>query len=331
MLLSLYSGCGGLDLGFEQAGFKIGLAYDIDESAIASWNHNRNNSQRGTVADITTISLKDMDRHHGEKFTPNGVIGGPPCQSFSRANLFRSPSDIRRHHVRKFFSVALRFHYYRTSLNFILMENVPELASAENGDLLKKEIERLNFHGFEVHQFLLNAIRYSVPQRRNRLFLVAIHRSTLRNPWSLPVGDGEVATVRDAIMGFPDPVHFKRGIDADASSFHRNHWCMNPVSKRFSDGTLIPGYSSGRSFKVLSWDSPSITASYGHREVHIHPDGKRRLSVYEAMSLQGFPHEYVLTGTLSAQIDQVSDAVPPPLAEAVAKGVRASLGLDVPA
>ena len=325
--MSLYSGCGGLDLGFEQADFEIGLAYDIDAHAIASWNHNRNNAQQGQVADISHISLKDMDRHHGGKFEPTGVIGGPPCQSFSRANLFRSASDVRRHHVRKFFSVALRFHYYRPPLNFILMENVPELADAEGGGLLKKEIKRLRLHGFEVHEFLLNAVRYAVPQRRNRLFLLAIHRSKLRNPWSTPDGNNKTVTVRDVIMEFPDPVHFKRGIKVDASSFHPNHWCMNPVSKKFGDGTLAQGYSSGRSFKTLSWDLPSITASYGHREVHIHPNGKRRLSVLEAMSLQGFPREYILKGTLSAQIDQVSEAVPPPLAKAVATGVRASLGL----
>lgn len=327
MLLSLYSGCGGLDLGFEQAGFDIGLAYDRDESAIASWNHNRNHGRQGKVADITNIRLKDMDRHHGRTFAPTGVIGGPPCQSFSRANLFRSASDVRRHHVRRFFSIALRFHYYRPPLNFILMENVPELAGEDGGGLLEKEIKRLRLHDFEVYELLLNAVRYAVPQRRNRLFLLAIHRSKLHSPWSTPSGNDKTITVRDVIMDFPDPVHFKRGIKADASSFHPNHWCMNPVSKRFSDGTLVPGYSAGRSFKTLSWDSPSITASYGHREVHIHPNGERRLSVLEAMSLQGFPREYVLKGTLSAQIDQVSEAVPPPLAKAVATGVRASLGL----
>ena len=72
---------------------------------------------------------------------------------------------------------------------------------------------------------------------------------------------------------------------------------------------------------TLQWDAPSLTVAYGHREVHIHPGCHRRLSVFEAMRLQGFPDDYELVGTLSAQITQVSEAVPPPLAEAVARAV----------
>ena len=96
---------------------------------------------------------------------------------------------------------------------------------------------------------------------------------------------------------------------------------MNPKSPRFRDGSLVEGDSSSRSFKTLAWNKPSITAAYGHREVHVHPNGKRRLSVFEAMKLQGFPNDYVLRGTLSSQIDQVSEAVPPPLAEAIALSI----------
>ena len=66
--------------------------------------------------------------------------------------------------------------------------------------------------------------------------------------------------------------------------------------------------------------------SYGHREVHVHPNGTRRLSVFEAMRLQGFPDSYVLEGSLSAQIDQVSEAVPPPMAQAVARSIGSALG-----
>ena len=111
----------------------------------------------------------------------------------------------------------------------------------------------------------------------------------------------------------------------DAIPVHPNHWCMTPKSRRFFDGSLLEGYSSHRSFKTLAWDEPSITVSYGHREVHVHPSGKRRLSVFEAMRLQGFPDDYVLDGTLSAQIDQVSEAVPPPLAEVVAMSIKSAL------
>lgn len=327
LILSLFSGCGGLDLGFERAGFTVGLAYDIRASAIASWNHNRPSAhRRGYVADLTAILLKNMDNNYGAKFEPSGVIGGPPCQSFSRANHFRSDTDPRHRLVRHFFTIALRFHRSRRSLDFILMENVPELAKAENGKLLARERKRLKQHGFELQELILDAACYSVPQHRKRLFLLAVPENNLMmKPWTSPSGKSTKKTVGDAIRNLPQPVHFQRGLHQDALSFHPNHWCMTPKSHKFFDGSLVAGDSSGRSFKTLGWNTPSITVSYGNREVHVHPDGQRRLSVFEAMRLQGFPDNYVLEGTLSAQIDQVSEAVPPPLAEAVAVSIKSIL------
>ena len=326
MLLSLYSGCGGLDLGFERAGFSVGLAYDLRPYSIASWNRNRPEAQCGFVADLTAIRLRDMDRDYGGSFVPTGVIGGPPCQSFSRANHFRSPSDPRRWLVHRFFTIALRFHRYRKPLDFILMENVPDVIAADGGGLLRKERERLERAGFLVVVFCRDAVLHSVPQYRERLFVLGVRRDAVRNPWAGPADCDRQRTVRDAIHRLPMPTYFSRGLVPDAVHFHPNHWCMRPKSRRFFDGSLKAGYSSGRSFKTLSWDMPSIAASYGHREVHVHPNGDRRLSVLEAMRLQGFPDSYVLEGTLSAQIDQVSEAVPPPLAEGVAGAVRRVLG-----
>ena len=326
MLLSLFSGCGGLDLGFERAGFSIGLAYDIRPDSIASWNSNRSGAHCGHVADLSKIRLKDIDRDHGAKFRPSAIIGGPPCQSFSPANRSRVANDPRTKLVRRFFSLALHFHRHRRPLDFILMENVPGLAKAHNGRLLTEEIARLEDNGFDVSDFLLDAVCHSVPQHRNRLFVLALRKDTLAmTRWSSPNGTDQKNTVRDAIGDLPSPLYFTRGIDPSTIPVHANHWCMTPKSHKFQDGTLREGYSSARSFKTLAWNKPSITVSYGHREVHVHPDAKRRLSVFEAMRLQGFPDSYVLTGSLSTQIDQVSEAVPPPLAAAVALSVKHAL------
>ena len=97
---------------------------------------------------------------------------------------------------------------------------------------------------------------------------------------------------------------------------------MNPQSRKFGDGSLASGSSRRRSLQILDPSRPSWTVAYGHREVHVHPNGRRRLSVYEAMLLQGFPDDYRLCGTMSDQFRQVSDAVPPPLAAALAESVR---------
>lgn len=319
MLLSLFCGAGGLDSGFEEAGYTIGLAYDKRSEAVASYNFNRPLSSAGKVVDITTLDLTQLDYDFGGAFRPTGVIGGPPCQSFSKANSGRSLNDPRAKLVEVFVSLALKLHN-RDPLNFIVMENVPELIGADDGQLLQEQKERLTAAGFYVSTEVLNAADFGVPQNRRRMFLVALNRQCYRSPWTKPAATvSKIATVSDAIGTLPAPVYFERPVLV--SDYHPNHWCMKPKSPRFFNETLIPGYTAGRCFKTLSWHKPSLAVSYGNREVHVHPSGTRRLSVHEAMLLQGFPESYVLHGTLSSQITQVSEAVPPPMARVVAKSV----------
>jgi endonuclease III len=123
----------------------------------------------------------------------------------------------------------------------------------------------------------------------------------------------------------PDPTFFRRGLNPEAIAFHPNHWTMNPRSPKFRNGM----HGNGRSFKKLAWNKPSFTVAYGNREIHIHPRGRRRLSVFEAMLLQGFPRTYELRGTLSNQVTQISDAVPPALAAAVAGAVEQSVYVPI--
>jgi len=132
-------------------------------------------------------------------------------------------------------------------------------------------------------------------------------------------------TVESKLKGLPSPLLFKRGTKKEDIAFHPNHWTMYPRSKRFTDRSLKNGHKQGRSFRVLKWNKPSLTVAYGNREVHVHPNAERRLSVYEAMLLQGFPKNYELLGTLSDQIRQVSDAIPPQLGAALGKAIRDAL------
>lgn len=321
VLLSLFSGAGGLDAGFEDAGYTVGLAYDKRPEAIASYNLNRPRAAVGKVVDVTTLGLVQLDRDFGETFRPTGIIGGPPCQSFSKANSGRSLDDPRAKLVEVFVSLALQLHD-RSSLDFVVMENVPELIEADDERLLQQQNERLAAVGFHIATEVLNAADFGVPQNRRRMFMVALNKERHGSPWAKPNATvSEAATVFDAISKLPPPVYFERPIRV--SGYHPNHWCMKPKSPRFFNGTLVQGYSAGRSFKTLSWQKPSLAVSYGNREVHIHPSGTRRLSVHEAMLLQGFPKSYVLHGSLSSQITQVSEAVPPPLARVVAQSIGA--------
>lgn len=324
MLLSLFCGAGGLDLGFEDASFNVGLAFDKKADSIRSYNHNRQGKAFGHCVDVNDISLGTLDDLWGSTFKPEGVIGGPPCQSFSQANRSITDEDPR-HQLPLVYAKLLKKLNDRSPVKFFVMENVKGLRSGLHAHRLILFKEALNEAGFHVTEQLLNAVDFGTPQKRERLFIVgfnkALYGDLLWGPPLKEAGDHRTTTVRSVLEGLPEPSYFSR--EADASSFphHRNHWCMRPKSPRFANGGLTSGSSSYRSFKTLAWDKPSITVAYGHREVHVHPGCHRRLSVYEAMLLQGFPHTYELLGSLSSQIDQVSEAVPPPVARAVAISV----------
>ena len=92
-------------------------------------------------------------------------------------------------------------------------------------------------------------------------------------------------SVSSKLNGLPQPLLYKRGTRKDDIPFHPNHWTMYPRSKKFYDGSLTKEHKQGRSFRVLRWEKPSLTVAYGNREIHVHPDAQRRLSVYEAMPL----------------------------------------------
>ncbi|MHB6981486.1 DNA cytosine methyltransferase, partial [Klebsiella pneumoniae] len=105
--------------------------------------------------------------------------------------------------------------------------------------------------------------------------------------------------------------------------YHPNHWTMCPKSMRFKNPELLDNKT--RSFRTISWDKPSPTIAYGNREIYVHPEKKRRLSIFESMLLQGFPKEFVLKGTLSQQVTQISNAVPPPMAKQIAASIKNSI------
>lgn len=331
MILSLFCGAGGLDLGFEDAGFDVGLAFDVREDSVSSYNANRAGSACGHVADVSRLSLARLDELWGGEFRPEGIIGGPPCQSFSKANTEPMWGDPR-HVLPLAYAQLLGELNARNPVKFFVMENVPGLTTARHKRRLSAMKTALRKAGFTLNHAVLNACDYCTPQRRERLFIVGFNTALFGDrKWSVPshtTTEDDDLTVAGAIGSFPEVTYFRRGLTPADIGFHPNHWCMAPKSAKFEKaGALKPGNGNNRSFKTLAWDRPSITVAYGNREVHIHPSCKRRLSVFEAMKLQGFPDRYRLLGTLSSQIVQVSEAVPPPLAEAVAASVAAQLEL----
>ena len=322
-LASLFSGAGGLDWGFEAAGFSPAVAVDIRPDAIKSYNHNRPKKARvGHTGDVAKLSAAKLDKLAGRTIRPVGVIGGPPCQSFSRAT--HSADDDPRHGLPLQFARILKELNARSPVHFFAFENVPGLLKEKHAERFASMVKAFERAGFIVFQGQMNASAFGVPQDRPRLILVGLNRKLYPDAvWTPPEGKPKtLVSVRQAIGVFPPPKYWERGLTPADIPHHPNHWCMVPKSKNFeTEGALVQGTARGRSFRTLSWDKPSPTIAYGNREVHIHPDCKRRLSVYEALRLQGFPKRFKLLGTLSSQIQQVSEAVPPPLGKAIANSI----------
>lgn len=246
---------------------------------------------------------------------PVGVIGGPPCQGFSRGNVHALAADPRNQLPFRYAQIVKEFKR-RFGIRFFVFENVLGLLSAKHVARFGDIKDAFKEAGFKVFQSDLNAVAFGVPQRRRRLFIVGLN-DTLEadTEFAFPEGTAPAVTLRQAIGQLPAPAYFARGLPTREIPHHANHWTMVPRSPKFTAAVA----TEGRSFRRLKWDEPSPTVAYGHREIHVHPDGSRRLSVYEAMLLQGFPPKYRLLGCFSSQVTQVSNAVPPPLARVLAK------------
>jgi DNA (cytosine-5)-methyltransferase 1 len=322
-LVSLFCGAGGLDLGFKQAGFRTAIAFDFNESAVESFNRNH----PGNVAQVLDIEKTEISKIIKliEKKIPIGadiaVVGGPPCQGFSRANS-ASKADDPRNKLPNIYLQIVRALSALYNVHFVLIENVSGIKAAKHDETFKGIISEIKNLNFVPHQEMMDSVDYGVPQIRKRMILLGL-RKNFSEAFKFPIKSKKIKTVGEVIRGFPEPIFFNRKDVEAKSDFHPNHWTMLPKSEKFREGYVSP--SSSRSFKKIQWNLPSRTIAFGNREILVHPSGLRRLSIYEAMILQGFPKKFQLIGTLSAQVTQVSNAVPPPLAKAIAMSLRSAL------
>lgn len=322
-IVSLFCGAGGLDWGFHQESFQIPIAIDVSEAAVRT--HKKNFSSTHSVA-ADLIKLKPSGVHSlVEKQIPAksriGVIGGPPCQGFSRANTTSQADDPRNELPQLYLDIVKNLQKTYT-VEFVVFENVLGIRDKKHAATYKALMDGLDALGFDVTEKELCALDYGVPQKRRRIVLSAMRKKQGYSQVRPEMKSG-LKTVREAIGGLAAPKYFERKLTPADIPVHANHWTMKPKSPRFSDPD--GNYAEGRSFKRLAWDEASPTVAFGHREIHVHPNGTRRLSIYEAMLLQGFPQGFVLEGNLSEQVEQVSNAVPPPLAHSIAQAVKRAL------
>jgi DNA (cytosine-5)-methyltransferase 1 len=301
-IVSLFSGAGGMDLGFIQAGHRIIWANDIYEKAIETYKNNI--GDHITCADIKDIPSKDIP-------DCDMIIGGFPCQGFSVANRNRSSEDERN----KLYLEMLRVIKSKKPKYFVA-ENVKGILSLAKGKVKDMILSDFEDAGYNVTCHLVNAANYGVPQLRERVFFIGVRKDL------------------DEIIDFPSPTH------AEPPShllFNLQKWTtIGEVLKDIpepEDAPDIPnheytkyklrfnGYLGHREINP-DRPSPTITArgdNKGGVVIIHHPNNHRRLSVREAAIIQTFPMDFVFSGSKTDGYRQIGNAVPPLLAYNLAK------------
>ena len=180
-VLDLFCGCGGLSLGFEQAGYEILGGIDLNPHAVATFQHNFPESV-AIQADLEVLSIEAIEERIPNLAEVEVLIGGPPCQGFSSANRWTHESEDVRN--RLFFEfVELADHIQPKA---ILIENVRGIITRDNGYARDRIYQIFQERGYNVCHRVLNASHYGVPQNRPRVYIVGIRRDKLRGIFRFP-------------------------------------------------------------------------------------------------------------------------------------------------
>ncbi len=346
--VSLYSGAGGLDIGFMEAGFVPVFAVDMDPLAAETYSYSYKRLQ-SRLPDLAGhdhhCHASDLEDYMGSlgALTADLVVGGPPCQGFSVAGKM-DPADPRSQHVWRFLDVV-----ELVVPSAFVMENVKALAVSRRwAGLLDGLQAKASQLGYTTHVLLLNASHYGVPQARERMFLIGLRDG--RRFFTPPTSTREkLPTARGALGKLPawgTPGN-NRLCNAVVTPARRPVMRRSPFAGMLFNGT-------GRPMR-LDEPAPTLYASMGGNRTPIvdqkHLEGRdgcwvtsyhaylmdggtpyatlperlRRITVEEAASIQGFPPDMEWRGKQSVIYRQIGNAVPPPLARAVAMSVHAAL------
>lgn len=317
-IVSLFAGCGGLDLGFERAGFNVIWANEYDNSISETYrfNHPKTFLNTSDVRSLKTEEIPDSD----------GIIGGPPCQAWSEGGKQLGIEDPRG---------LLFLEYIRVVKNkqpkFFLIENVQGILDEKHRDSLNMFIKMLFDCGYRITFKLLNAVNYKIPQDRYRVFFVGI-RNDINKQYLFPQPVNTIPiTLRQAIGDIKEPPRFFCNEIVSSGHVSRdNHDVYN--------GSYDAKYMSRN--RVRSWNEPSFTMQAQARNAPQHPQAPkmtfisndkrifakgfehlyRRLSVRECARIQTFPDNFkFFYSDVKDGYKMVGNAVPQRLAYYLAR------------
>ena len=337
-VISLFTGAGALDLGFEQAGFDVRVCVEIDPITCGTLRNNRPNwkvIQNDIVHMSTRQILEVAGLSRGEATV---ITGGPPCQPFSTLGNRKALEDPRGRLVREFLRVVKE-----ARPEAFLFENVPGLKSVKNGRVISEILSAMESIGYSPNLRILNSANYGVPQVRKRLFILGRRDGIkLDFPAEDHSQDGTVGekwvTVKEAFEELKnvdpqrkDNLRFRHSREMiDRMRLVRpgkNFWSL-PLDRRpncWKNGKHLGRDTFGRI--EAERPAPTIrTCAYNPTKGrYIHPFEDRGLNTLEMAVLQTFPSDYLFEGGLISVGKQIGDAVPPLLSYKIATRILEQL------
>lgn len=326
-VISLFSGCGGLDLGFEKAGFEIPVANEFDKEICPTFRLNHPNTKL-YEGDIRAISADEFPSD------VDGIIGGPPCQSWSEAGSLRGIEDERG---QLFFDYIRILEQIRPK--FFLAENVSGMLANRHSSAVNKILSLFDNSGYDVTLNLVNAADYGVAQDRKRVFYIGT-RKDLNVKFKFPEPttplDYQKLTLKDVIFDLKDsavPAGDKNTCNSKA--INNNEYFVGSYSTIFMSRN-----------RVRDWNEQAFTVQASGRQAQLHPQapkmikvgndrcefvpGKesvyRRITVREAARIQGFPDSFKFTyDKIDIGYKMIGNAVPVELARIIATSIAEQL------
>lgn len=330
-IISLFSGCGGLDLGFEKAGFHIPIANEFDKTIWATYRENHPETHL-IESDIRQITKEDIVEFTNGEI--DGIIGGPPCQSWSEAGSLKGIKDSRG---------KLFFDYIRIlkefQPKFFLAENVSGMLANRHSVAVQNILELFDEAGYDVTFTLVNAKDYGVAEERKRVFYIGFRKDlniNFRFPKGSTKNDDKKLTLRDVIWNLQETA---------VPAGEKNHHNVNAINNNeYFTGSYSPIFMSRN--RVKSWDEQAFTVQASGRQCQLHPqapkmlkigkndcrfvEGKenlyRRMTIREVARIQGFPDsfKFIYEDTNTAY-KMIGNAVPVNLAYEIAVAIKKHL------
>lgn len=330
-LISLFSGCGGLDLGFEKAGFEIPVANEFDKTIWETFkiNHPKTHLIEG---DVRQVKKADISQFVGQEV--DGIIGGPPCQSWSEAGSLRGIEDARGQLFFDYIRILKEF-----KPKFFLAENVSGMLAERHAAAVSNILSLFKEAGYDVSLTLVNAKDYGVAEERQRVFYIGF-RKDLNINFKFPEGstkdDKKKITLRDIIYDLKDTAV------ASGPKNHHNPSAIN--NNEYFTGAFSPIFMSRN--RVKAWDEQAFTVQASGRQCQLHPQAPkmiklapnkcafapgfeslyRRMTIREVARIQGFPDnfKFIYEDTNNAY-KMIGNAVPVNLAYEIGLSIKTQL------